>query len=131
MHRTRSASTGAPRTALVLHSEQCSQGPPRHGRQYALAAVRASAGCSVSAHHVAVAVLDAADDLLEKVPRLILQEATLLDNVVKELARLPRYSFALHMVSCIVGPGTLTSGFDRAYVRTKQAFTLCRACLLM
>ena len=45
------------------------------------------AGCT--AHHVAVAVLDAADDLLEEVPRLILQEATLLDDVVEELARLP------------------------------------------
>ena len=37
------------------------------------------------AHHVAVAVLDAADDLLEEVPRLILQETTLLDDVVEQL----------------------------------------------
>ena len=36
-----------------------------------------------------MAVLDAADDLLEEVPRLVLQQAPLLDDVVEKLARLP------------------------------------------
>ena len=38
--------------------------------------------------HVAVAVLDAAHDLLEKVARLVLRQAPLLDDVVKQLAAL-------------------------------------------
>ena len=39
-------------------------------------------------HHVAVAVLDAGDDLLEEVSRLVLAETTLLHDVVEELAAL-------------------------------------------
>ena len=42
------------------------------------------------AHHVAVAVLDAADDLLEEVPRLVLQQTPLLHDVVKQLPGLPQ-----------------------------------------
>mmetsp|Transcript_10454 Transcript_10454/g.43278 ORF Transcript_10454/g.43278 Transcript_10454/m.43278 type:complete len:343 (+) Transcript_10454:2484-3512(+) len=39
-------------------------------------------------HHVAVAVLDAGDDLLKEVSRLVLAETTLLHDVVEELAAL-------------------------------------------
>ena len=45
-------------------------------------------GCA-RADHVAMAVFDAADDLLEEVPRLVLQQAPLFHNVVKQLTRLP------------------------------------------
>jgi len=51
-------------------------------------------GAERHAHHIAVAVFDAADDLLEEVPRLVLQKATLLDDVVKQLARLPCIGFS-------------------------------------
>jgi hypothetical protein len=37
-----------------------------------------------------VAILDARDDLLEKVPGLVLQQAALFDDVIKQLPALPR-----------------------------------------
>jgi len=44
-------------------------------------------GLEVAVHdHVAVAVLDAADDLLEEAARLVLRQAALLDDVVEQLA---------------------------------------------
>lgn len=50
--------------------------------------------------HVAVAVLDPRDDLLEEVARLVLGQAPLLDDVVKELAALRLCCVLLFVKRC-------------------------------
>lgn len=78
--------------------EQPSNAPHRTAQHSAPAArghtaqrapgARARRGAAPVHDHVAVAVLDAADDLLEKVTRLVLWQPALLHDVVKQLAAL-------------------------------------------
>ena len=44
--------------------------------------------CRQEAYHVAMAILDPTDDLLEELPGIVLEEPAFLHDVVKQLSRL-------------------------------------------
>jgi hypothetical protein len=76
------------RLRLLACSAPAQASPPAHAHTRAHAHTHTNSRAAPVHHHVPVAVLDAADDLLEEAPRLVLHQPPLLHDVVEQLAAL-------------------------------------------